>query len=114
MQCDFRNRNAYFYGSPKGLPTVNGQVRQDEDDHRQVVHERHLYQRPFASRFHAEPKQEGDQVLLVGAGSANGTFVNGKRVTAPVPLRPGDLIRIGETEIEYSSEEQDTLSLPPI
>jgi pSer/pThr/pTyr-binding forkhead associated (FHA) protein len=114
MQCDFRNRNAYFYGSPKGLPTVNGQVRQDEDDHRQVVHERHLYQRPFASRFHAELKQEGDQVLLVDACNANGTVVNGKRVTAPVPLWPGDLIRIGETEIEHTSEEQDTLSLPPI
>ena len=98
MQCDFRNRNAYFYGSPKGLPTVNGQVRQDEDDHRQVVHERHLYQRPFASRFHAELKQEGDQVLLVDAASSNGTFLIGQRVTAPIPLRPGDLIRIGETE----------------
>jgi len=69
---------------------------------------------PFASRFHAEFKREGDQVLLVDAGSANGTFVNGKRVTAPVPLWPGDLIRIGETEIEYTSEEQDTLSLPSI
>ena len=114
MQCDFRNRNAYFYGSPKGLRTVNGQVRQEEDDHRQVVHERHLYQRPFASRFHAELKQEGDQVLLVDAASSNGTFLIGQRVTAPIPLRPNDLIRLGEPEIEYSSEEQDTLSLPPI
>ena len=69
---------------------------------------------PFASRLHSELKREGDQVLLVDAGSSNGTFLNGQRVTAPVPLRPGDLIRIGETEIEYSSEEQDTLSLPPI
>ena len=69
---------------------------------------------PFASRFHAELKHEGDHVMLVDVGSANSTFVNCKRVTAPVPLRPGDLIRIGETEIKYSSEEQDTLSLPPI
>ena len=69
---------------------------------------------PFASRLHAELKREGDQVLLIDAGSSNGTFLNGQRVTAPIPLRPGDLIRIGETEIEYSSEEQDTLSLPSI
>jgi sigma-B regulation protein RsbU (phosphoserine phosphatase) len=65
---------------------------------------------PFASRLHAELKQEGDQVLLIDAGSANGTFLNGQRVTAPIPLRPGDLIRIGETEIEYTSPEQDLLS----
>jgi pSer/pThr/pTyr-binding forkhead associated (FHA) protein len=66
---------------------------------------------PFASRFHAEIKHEGDQVLLIDAGSANGTFLNGLRVTAPIPLRPGDLIRIGQTEIEYSSGEQDIVSL---
>ncbi|HMG35751.1 MAG TPA: SpoIIE family protein phosphatase [Blastocatellia bacterium] len=65
---------------------------------------------PFASRIHAELKREGDQVVLIDAGSANGTFLNGQRVTAPIPLRAGDLIRIGETEIEYSSGEQDLLS----
>lgn len=65
----------------------------------------------FASRFHAEIRQEGDQVLLIDAGSANGTFLNGQRVTAPIPLRPGDLIRLGQTEIEYNSGEQDILSL---
>jgi serine phosphatase RsbU (regulator of sigma subunit)/pSer/pThr/pTyr-binding forkhead associated (FHA) protein len=65
---------------------------------------------PFASRLHAELKREGDQVVLIDAGSANGTFLNGQRVTAPIPLRPGDLIRIGETEIEYTPGEQDLLS----
>lgn len=65
----------------------------------------------FASRFHAEIKQEGDQVLLIDAASANGTFLNGLRVTAPTPLRPGDRIQIGQTEIEYSAGEQDIVSL---
>jgi pSer/pThr/pTyr-binding forkhead associated (FHA) protein len=65
----------------------------------------------FASRFHAEIKREGNQVLLIDAGSANGTFLNGERVTAPIPLRPGVLIQIGETEIECSSGEQDIPSL---
>ncbi len=58
---------------------------------------------PFASRLHAELKREGDQVYLVDAGSANGTYINGQRITGTVPLYPGDLIRIGETEIEYSA-----------
>jgi predicted component of type VI protein secretion system len=64
----------------------------------------------FASRFHAELKRKGDQVFLSDAYSANGTYLNGQRVSAPTPLRPGDLIRIGVTEIEYSFGEQDLLS----
>jgi pSer/pThr/pTyr-binding forkhead associated (FHA) protein len=67
---------------------------------------------PYASRVHAEIKREGDQFFLSDAGSANGTYVNGQRVKAPVPLRSGDQIRIGGTEIEYNSREQYLLSLP--
>jgi phosphoserine phosphatase RsbU/P len=65
---------------------------------------------PFASRLHAEIRRENDQVLLVDNGSANGTFVNGQRVTGSLRLGVGDIVRIGETEIEYSSGEQDMLS----
>jgi phosphoserine phosphatase RsbU/P len=65
---------------------------------------------PFASRLHAEIRRENDQVLLMDNGSANGTFVNGHRVTGTVILNVGDLVRIGETEIEYTSGEQDLLS----
>lgn len=56
---------------------------------------------PFASRLHAELRREGDQTLLVDMGSANGTFLNGQRVSGPVRLPSGSRIRIGETEIEY-------------
>ncbi|HYP29547.1 MAG TPA: SpoIIE family protein phosphatase [Blastocatellia bacterium] len=65
---------------------------------------------PFASRLHAELRSEGEQVLLIDNGSANGTFLNGQRVTGSVRLHVGDLIRIGETEIEYASGNQDMLS----
>ena len=65
---------------------------------------------PFASRLHAEIRRENDQVMLVDNGSANGTFVNGQRVTGSLRLSVGDVVRIGETEIEYSSGEQDMLS----
>jgi hypothetical protein len=60
---------------------------------------------PFASRVHAEIKREGDQFFLRDADSANGTYLNGQRVKAAMPIRPGDRILIGGTEIEYSSEE---------
>ena len=65
---------------------------------------------PFASRLHAEIRRENDQVMLVDNGSANGTFVNTQRVTGAVRLEVGDVVRIGETEIEYTSGEQDLLS----
>lgn len=65
---------------------------------------------PFASRLHAEIRRENDQVMLVDNGSANGTFVNGQRVTDKLRLNVGDIVRIGETEIEYTSGEQDMLS----
>ena len=65
---------------------------------------------PFASRLHAEIRRENEQVMLVDNGSANGTFVNGQRVTGSLRLNVGDIVRIGETEIEYTSGEQDMLS----
>src|SRR5215475_3559980 len=56
---------------------------------------------PFASRLHAEVRKRGDAFWIADLGSANGTMVNTARLTAPVQLRDLDVIRIGETEIEY-------------
>ncbi|NBO65760.1 MAG: FHA domain-containing protein [Acidobacteria bacterium] len=62
---------------------------------------------PFASRLHAEVRRRGDSYWISDLGSANGTQVNGKRLHESTPLRDRDLIRIGETEIEYT-EHLDT------
>ncbi len=62
---------------------------------------------PFASRLHAEVRKRGDAFWIADLGSANGTTINGARLTAPAQLRDRDIIRIGETEIEYS-ERADT------
>jgi serine phosphatase RsbU (regulator of sigma subunit)/pSer/pThr/pTyr-binding forkhead associated (FHA) protein len=62
---------------------------------------------PFASRLHAEVRKRGDTFWITDLGSANGTLVNAARLTAPLQLRDRDIIRIGETEIEYS-ERADT------
>jgi len=64
---------------------------------------------PFASRLHAEVRQEGDQMLLIDNGSANGTYLNGQRISGTMPLYPGDIIRIGETEIEYAGTTQSPI-----
>lgn len=62
---------------------------------------------PFASRLHAEIRRRGDSFWISDLGSANGTLINGKRLTSQLQLNDRDLIRIGETEIEYS-ERADT------
>lgn len=57
---------------------------------------------PFASRLHVEVRRQGDSFWLNDLGSANGTYLNGQRLIGPAQLHDRDLIRIGETEIEYS------------
>ncbi len=53
-----------------------------------------------ASRVHAEVRATAQGYLLVDAGSANGTVVDGKRVREHL-LSNGDVIRIGDTAIEF-------------
>jgi len=54
------------------------------------------------SRLHARIVPEGDQYVLEDAGSANGTFVNGLRLTARRALHPGDVLQIGATVLRYT------------
>jgi phosphoserine phosphatase RsbU/P len=58
----------------------------------------------FASRLHAEIRQEGDGYWLQDLGSANGTRYNGVIVKMPVPLSSGGEIQIGETRIVFDDE----------
>ncbi len=58
----------------------------------------------FASRLHAEVRQEGDGYWLQDLGSANGTRYNGFLVTVPLPLTSGGEIQIGETTIIFDDD----------
>jgi phosphoserine phosphatase RsbU/P len=58
----------------------------------------------FASRLHAEIREEGDAFWLQDLGSANGTRYNGSLVTMPIPLMSGGEIQIGETVITFSDD----------
>src|SRR5688572_25417203 len=58
----------------------------------------------FASRLHAEIRQEGDGFWLQDLGSANGTRYNGVVVKMPIPLSNGGEIQIGETTIVFDDE----------
>ena len=53
------------------------------------------------SRRHAEIREENGAWLLRDLGSSNGTFLNGQRVTAELPLRPGDEISFGKFSLLF-------------
>jgi hypothetical protein len=55
---------------------------------------------PTVSRRHAVFEMRGGQPFIVDQGSANGTFVNGARVTEAV-LHPGDEVVLGQTRMRF-------------
>jgi hypothetical protein len=55
----------------------------------------------FASTEHARVEPRRDGVWLEDVGSTNGTYLNGSRLTRAKKLAPGDIVRIGETELRY-------------
>jgi hypothetical protein len=55
----------------------------------------------FASANHARFTPQRDGVIVEDAGSTNGTYVNGSRVAGPRRLAPGDIVRIGQTDLRY-------------
>ncbi len=55
---------------------------------------------PYASDFHLRLSLQDGEVTLQDLGSTNGTYVNGRRVTTPVPLSRGDAVQVGKTIME--------------
>ena len=54
----------------------------------------------FASTNHARLVKNNDEWTLQDLGSTNGTFIDGVRVTMPVPFKLGSEVRIGKTAFE--------------
>ena len=55
----------------------------------------------FASTQHARFESRPDGVWLEDVGSTNGTAVNGVLIETPRKLAPGDVIRIGGTDLRF-------------
>jgi FHA domain len=57
----------------------------------------------YASTRHARIEPRRDGIWLEDIGSTNGTFVNGIRLTRERRLAPGDVVRIGETDLRFET-----------
>ena len=62
---------------------------------------------PEVSRRHALLRWSAGRLELTDAGSANGTFVNEERISAPRELATGDVIRIGRTAMFVTVPQHD-------
>ena len=57
----------------------------------------------FVSTRHARLEPRPDGLWVEDVGSTNGTFVNGARVTTARLLAPGDIVRIGQTDLQVEA-----------
>jgi tetratricopeptide (TPR) repeat protein len=70
---------------------------------------------PKVSRHHARIERQGKNYILHDLGSANGTMVEGERLSGPHKLQQGARFLIGDTEMSYLEPGQafeDTLTVP--
>jgi pSer/pThr/pTyr-binding forkhead associated (FHA) protein len=70
------------------------------------------------SRQHARIERQGDRITIEDTNSSNGTIVNDEKIEAPIELRPGDVVRIGDAvfvfeqaEVSLGSPEGSTMAL---
>jgi pSer/pThr/pTyr-binding forkhead associated (FHA) protein len=54
----------------------------------------------YVSQAHARIFTRNGSVMLEDLGSTNGTYLNRRKVTAPVELQRGDKVKIGKTVLE--------------
>jgi DNA-binding response OmpR family regulator len=60
---------------------------------------------PRASRRHAQIAWDGETSMLSDLDSANGTFLNGRRISAPETLRDGDEIAVASAVFTFHDPE---------
>jgi pSer/pThr/pTyr-binding forkhead associated (FHA) protein len=57
----------------------------------------------YVSTRHARVVSTPDGIYIEDLGSTNGSYVNGKRITAPTTITMADTVRIGKTILKLES-----------
>jgi hypothetical protein len=66
------------------------------------------------SRRHARFHRANGDFVLEDLGSTNGTYVNGRRLTGPAVLAPGDEIQLGKTLVKFDGVTEQTRARPAV
>jgi hypothetical protein len=66
------------------------------------------------SRRHVQFENRNGQVFVTDLGSANGSYINGQRLSpnVPQPFRPGDTLRIGDTSMSIQGAPAQPVAYP--
>jgi len=64
------------------------------------------------SREHARIWRDGRRIFLEDMGSTNGTFLNDERVLAPIAVRDGDRILVGDVLFIFHDPDTTTVETP--
>lgn len=73
----------------------------------------HVLDLPMVSGRHARLSSSGSQVLIEDLGSANGTFVGGRRIERAVAVVHGDRIGLGSYTVELAIDEPAASTATP-
>ncbi len=65
-----------------------------------------LFGDPAVEKLHANIIKAGNRYFLEDAGTAGGTFLNDQRVLGRMPLRSGDLIRVGHNVLCFRERQK--------
>jgi serine phosphatase RsbU (regulator of sigma subunit) len=66
----------------------------------------------FLSRRHAEIVWQDGEWVVRDCGSVNGTMLNGRKVMMPTPLRAGDRIELGDSEVVFDGTDMPSQLIP--
>jgi len=57
----------------------------------------------LVARVHCQVEIQADRILVTPLGGENGTCINGQKITTPQELRPGDVLRIGNSHLRLDT-----------
>lgn len=82
---------------PRTYPLIGAELVIGRSEECQIV----LIGDGSVSRRHAIIRNNGRQVTVEDAGSSHGTYLNGVRITQPAPVRRGDVLQVGQTQLRF-------------